>query len=67
MLPALNAGGDIIAAESFYGFRERIQVGDVVLLNSPQDAKNIVCKRVVAMVFAELASSRAHTQPGLST
>lgn len=52
MLPALNAAGDILAVETAYGFRNRIRVGDIVLLKSPQDRNGIVCKRVVAMVCA---------------
>lgn len=50
MLPTFHEAGDILAIERFYNFRKRLGVGDVVILKSPQDKNNAVCKRILAMV-----------------
>ena len=50
MLPTFHEAGDILAVERFPYFRERLGVGDVVILKSPQDSNNTVCKRIIAKV-----------------
>lgn len=50
MLPTFNMAGDVVFVDKLSPRRGNVQRGDVVIANTPQNAKQMVCKRVIAMV-----------------
>ena len=49
MLPTLNSAGDIILLSRFLHRYRPVEINDVVLAKSPNNPKQIVCKRVVGL------------------
>ena len=49
MLPTLNSAGDIILMSRFLHRYRPVEINDVVLAKSPNNPKQIVCKRVVGL------------------
>lgn len=50
MMPTFNMAGDVIFVDKLSARRGTLERGDVVIASTPQNAKQIVCKRIVAMV-----------------
>ena len=50
MLPTFNMAGDVVFVDKFSVRKGEVERGDVVIANTPQNAKQMVCKRVIAKV-----------------
>lgn len=49
MLPTINLTGDVVAVERITPRRGTIEVGDVVILISPENPRKTVAKRVLGL------------------
>lgn len=50
MMPTFNMAGDVIFVDKLSPKQGHVERGDVVIANTPQNAKQMVCKRIIAMV-----------------
>lgn len=50
MMPTFNMSGDVIFVEKFALRNGTLDRGDVVIAITPQNAKQMVCKRIIAKV-----------------
>ena len=51
MMPTFAESGDIVLMEHLSVTTKRIQRGDVVIARSPTNPRNLVCKRVIGLVW----------------
>mmetsp|Transcript_31298 Transcript_31298/g.76345 ORF Transcript_31298/g.76345 Transcript_31298/m.76345 type:complete len:335 (-) Transcript_31298:105-1109(-) len=49
MLPTINESGDLVVYETRTVRRDELQKGNIVILKSPKDPEQILCKRIIAL------------------
>lgn len=60
MLPTLNMRGDVLIVDRLSHHLGKLELGDVVLVKSPQNPRRILTKRVLGME-GDVVSFNAHT------
>lgn len=60
MMPTFSATGDIVLVERISVWRHRLQVGDVVVAQSPSNPAQTVCKRIRGLEGDVLRASKRH-------
>eukprot|EP00466_Bigelowiella_natans_P015733 jgi/Bigna1/34144/e_gw1.4.307.1 len=54
MLPTINRSGDLVLYETSSVRRDKLKKGNIVILRSPRDPDQVLCKRIIAMEGEEV-------------